>query len=258
MIKYKRGQILAALVPIQGGPTYHWIVAQFVKKVGSNRVSVHDPDGVENESNNYTIDAHNVINFPRLESVYEAGEHILSLFHDPITNTWSTVFYEAIVLSVKDDATLNIQFKDTTLEMEVSVMQVSKVPPGCDIAEFQVETMQFPVNENVSPQEKRRFAYFSGKRNIADDHHITIVTDEELKGFAGAREPVRKVPRFGVPIVEFLKDDLLFDQIPPHVTSCGMMTRHDIQEDGHQSMLAVQNETCGRLSMIIKEWRIMS
>ena len=125
------GQVCAACVPYLNGNA--WILTRIEKRLPSGDYIVCDEYDESQQNLRYTVPANHITEFPSSKSDYVAGEKILSLWYDEEGREWSTMFYEANVISDSSDGKVMIEFVGSTMAIKVDVSKLSRFPDDFDM-----------------------------------------------------------------------------------------------------------------------------
>lgn len=259
MLRLKKDETCAALVPIDGSKSFEWIVARFVKYVDDDKYLVRDEEYTDPESEQYVVTHDRIAPYPVADAIYEPGEQILALYYDPEDNLWTTTFYEAVILNARRGSRLTIQYKESSTEFEIDSSRVTKIPNAIDpktLVWEDVKEESMP-EELKKEKEDRSVSFFITPEKNEPQGQIDPITDEELKAIANKRPlPERRRAVKGTPIIDCLQNEEIFSKSVPHIASSGRVRQIQTQErETLPSGILEGHESCGRLSFIINEWR---
>ena len=284
-MKIKAGQTCASCVMYADTKDYQWIVSRFEKKQGNGNYIVRDEFSETSEFDRYVVSSTNIIPFPLVGEKYQPGEHILALWFNEDTKTWSTMFYPATVVEVKPTHQLLIKYKSSqgAPNILIDYNKVSKYPEGFNLKSDEDSDVDDSKqssnasqeqdydskgsdgsrkdgsdNRKISPQEEARIRFMTDQKPTQKEKlDFTPLTDEDFNELAGPRPPNNTITAVkGTPLLDFLQDELLFPQTAPHITGSGVLRRKNIEpKNPEKSALLRGPVQCGRINKILYEWK---
>lgn len=124
----KKGQQVAVYVHFEDEEEPKWIMTKIEKKINNNLYMVHDEYADDPNKERFRVEASNITMFSHPSSGYEPGEHVLARWKNP--GDWTTVLYDAEVISVNKGGTVTLLYQGTEDQIVVNTNKITKYPPN--------------------------------------------------------------------------------------------------------------------------------
>ena len=253
-IKLVSGQTCASCLYYPDCEAYAWVITRVEKKLGKGRYLVRDEFADDPKFDRYEVESNRITPFPYTNDKTKVGDHILAVWHDPQTNEYSTMLFEAIVEKTPQNNKITIRYKDSPATVTLDINLTTRFPYGFDL-DTDVQDNGKPRStpeELQSPQEKRRMKF--AKTGVIDPPTPTI-TDDDITRLGGPRLPFHvEEAHFGTPLLDFLSNPQFFSADSPHLATNGIIVAEKPKDTQRVSGLISGQLTNGRLAHIFNLW----
>jgi hypothetical protein len=247
------GDTCAACVPDPERPNATaWIITRIERVLPTGQFVVRDEysQSADPDSGLYTVPSTRITQFPAVWQTYAPGDRVLALWCDEESHEWSTMFYEAVVVST-NGTRLVVEFPGYASQAETEPSRVTRFPVGfADVISDELESSPVEVKA------ERRVMFTRGAAGAGTGDVIRI-SDVDLTRLAGEEGPAKRLHCVAAtPLIDLLGDEeIAGNREMGHVTMCGSMVVTLKAGREREPALMADGVMVGRLSRILHEWR---
>jgi hypothetical protein len=216
------GDRCAACVPDPERPnSTAWIITRIERVLPTGQFVVRDEysQSADPDSGLYTVPSTRITQFPAVGQTYAPGDRVLARWCDEDSHEWSTMFYEAVIVSI-NGTRLVVEFPGSASQAETEPSRVTRFPAGfADVVSDELEASPVEVKA------ERRVVFTRGAVGAATGD-VARISDADLTRLAGEEVPAKRLHCVAAtPLIDLLADQEI----------AGDRTRHNMRVHGRHT-----------------------
>jgi hypothetical protein len=250
------GQVCAACVPDAETNEPVWIITRIERRLASGSYVVRDEDSQSPTFDHYTVSPNLITHYPATDENYIPGEKVLALWYDDESKLWSTMFYEAIVISAEAKTKIVIEFPGSSVQVQTDSSKLTRFPAPVDAEDSPGESLEkSPTDKIVECTTAHKVVFTMGAAR-ARTPEVDAITDDELTAMLGDEAQIRRLRSFeGTPLIDLLSEPGLFPPVAPHIAINGTIVVTPVGQSDDVPALMDPSIGVGRLTKILHDWR---